>query len=403
MLLKIQTWFLYGLLCFLPLLHPYVLTEPYAVSYINIVSIIFILFGIVNMLTGRLKVLPIEPKGLRVILGLFILAMLWALIFTDPISNGFGTWISRVLQPLLVGYGVYLLIKNNQLTTLNMLRALLYSLIPLTLICLLQLNGYLPFQDASRVSGFYESANLLARFVSFVMLLGLPIIFQKCWWLDRFAWILGLPLIWLSQSYGGSIALWSGLLAALFVLPPAYRRVQLWGIGALSLAALLVVLYGPHLPKWEQTITYSISGRVEFWRVAVAVISDHFWTGIGLKGWETSYPDLVRLYGPSNPMSLVSSHPHNVFLDSFLKGGLPGFIGITAFLVWGIQYGWQALRQNRKTYSTNYWLGLGLMSYGIGLLVFGQADDPVWSHDSTLILMVSYFGIAAATTSPKTI
>lgn len=403
-LVQLQIWVLYGLLGFLPFLTLYVATEPFAVSSVNIGSVLFIILGIVNILTGQLKLSPVNPKSLRIAMGLFLVALIWALFFTHPLMNAFGIWTSRLLQPLLVGYGVYLLVKPGHLTLTNLLRALLVSFIPLTLYGLLQFFGVVPFLDAHRVSGVYASANDLARFASFVMLLGLPLVFRPNSWLDRGLWLLGLVLIGLTQSYGGSLALWAGLLAAVLMLPASYRKTRLTGLSLLTLAIIGVTLFGPQLPKWEQTITYSIATRLEFWRVALGIMGDHFWTGIGLKGWESNYVDLVRMYGPGNPLNYASSQPHNVYLDSFMKAGLPGFIGIIGLLIWAAGYGWQVLRQNvaraSRGQTADFWLGIGLFSYGIGLLVFGLIDDPIWSDDAMLLLMVSYFGIAAAT-SPK--
>jgi O-antigen ligase len=165
----------------------------------------------------------------------------------------------------------------------------------------------------------------------------------------------------------------------------------------MAILAIIVVINAPKLPKYETSITSSRLTRLQFWTVAEGVIRDHFWTGIGIKTWEDTYPQLVQKYYidvyHKPPLNYGSVQPQNVFLDSFVKAGLPGFIAITAVLLWPIFEG-IALARTYKERNPDWWVGLSLAAYGVALLVFGLIDDPLWSDDTMPILFILYFLLA---------
>jgi O-antigen ligase len=151
-----------------------------------------------------------------------------------------------------------------------------------------------------------------------------------------------------------------------------------------------VAIGARHLPKWHTSVTESRLTRLEFWKVARGVIHDHFWTGIGIKGWESQYAVNVRKYAPYPPLNWASPQPHDVFLDSFVKAGLPGFLAITALLLWPIGAGISVARRR----GPESWYGIAIASCGVALLVFGIIDDPLWSDDMIPLLFIVYSGLS---------
>ncbi|HEY1074540.1 MAG TPA: O-antigen ligase family protein, partial [Patescibacteria group bacterium] len=168
------------------------------------------------------------------------------------------------------------------------------------------------------------------------------------------------------------------------------KRVVLVGV------AILVIIVGLNvtkLPKWQTSITSSRESRLEYWDIALHVIRDNFWTGIGIKTWETDYVHLIEKYRTDPPINWVSPQPHNVYLDAFVKAGLPGFFAIMAFLLWPVAEGF-AYAKSYASKNPTWWYGLSLFGVGIALLIFGLIDDPLWSDD-VMPLFAIFFGFLA--------
>lgn len=401
---RAQQWWLMVLLVALPVSLRYIVEQPVAVSWLTITSGVFIALGVLNVVTQALSLKKVTPRSFMIITAGLLLAMAYALLFTDPLRNGLGLWTSRLLQPLLVGYFVYQLLQAKIVTVEACARALLVSLIPLAIVALLQVGGVIPYKDVGRVSALYPSSNGLARYCSVVLLVSLPWLFMTK---DRLKygygglWILGLGLLLSSKSYGSSFALFGGLVVMFAALPgKAWGTIKRGGLIMLAIVAILAAVNAPRLPKWETTITASKDSRLEFWGVARGVIRDHFWTGIGIKTWETQYVSLIEKYGSIPPLNWRSDQPHNVYLDGFIKAGLPGFLAILALIAWPIVTGWQVVRTAalHKETSDLWWFGLSMLGYGTSLALLGLIDDPLWSDDTALLLWVLFFSLAFTAT-----
>jgi O-antigen ligase len=247
----------------------------------------------------------------------------------------------------------------------------------------------------------YQFPNTFARYVAYLLVLTFPYILtlkqNKTPYLV--GWFFGIALLIGTKSYGGTVAFFIALLALLISLPSQiYRSFKYVAIGGLVIIALLVSLNAPKLPKWQTTINDSRASRLEYWHIAFGVIHDHFWTGIGIKTWETDYIDLLKKYGPlaqnKLPLNWSSPQPHDVFLDSFVKAGFPGFIAITALMLWPAVIGYQLVRQYEKK-DAYWWFGVSMIAYSVAMIVFGIADDPLWSDDTMPLLFILYFSLAA--------
>lgn len=395
--INLQRWWLFGLLFLIPISIKYVVESPFAISYLNLISVGYILIGLTNLLLGNLRLRKIGPPSLVwVIIGL-LGAMAFALFFTDPLRNGLGLWTSRLLQPLLVGYFTYLLLDAGRLRVQEIIQAIFFSLIPLIVISLGQAFGVTAYRDPGRLTGPYPYPNTFARYVEIILLLSLPWLISErpkhylWYWL---IWTLGVLILLGSISYNGIVTFYLAALAVLWLikLPKLTRRLL---TGSLIAVGLIVAVNAPKLPKYQTSITDSRLTRLEFWQVALGAIGDNLWTGIGIKGWEKNYHLLVRDYAPWPPRNWGSAQPHNVFLDAWLKAGVPGFLAISALLFWPIASGWRYWRSRRDGMADS-WLGLAVFGYGLAMLLFGLIDDPIWSDDTVPLLMVIYLTLGFA-------
>jgi len=405
-LIRVMAWWCLALLFLIPVSLHYLTLYPFAISWLNLLSVGFIGLGIINYLIGNLPYRPVTPKSIILVIVGLIAAMAWALLFTHPLRNGIGLWTSRLLQPLLVGFFVYQLLANESLRLETMIQTLFWSLVLLIAIGGLQASGVIQYSNPGRLTDFYQFPNTFARYIVILLMITLPwILIQprktKYWYLG--GWILGVALLLGTKSYGGVLSFFTGLLALFLFLPEPYRRLKRIVILSLIILAALIAINAPKLPKWQTTINDSRNSRLEYWHIAAGVIRDHFWTGIGIKTWETDYLTLLQKFGPlaenRYPINWNSPQPHDVFLDSFVKAGFPGFLAITALLLWPIVVGYEVVRQF-ETGHIYWWFGLSMLAYGVAMITFGIADDPLWSDDTMPLLFILYLSLAATATIP---
>lgn len=399
LLISLQRWWLLLLLFLIPFSLRYLTKEPFAISYLNLLSVGFIALGSLNALLGYIPFRGIRHKPFLLLLGVVLLALAYALFFTDPLRSGIGLWTSRLTQPMLVGFFAYQLFEHRLVSYRSCMWALFGSLLALVFVGGLQSVGVIPYRDPGRITATYFYPNTAARYFISLLLMTLPwILFghvkQKRLMLGL--WLLGFLLVLTTKSYNGVVSLGAGLVMLLLLLPRPFQVFKRVALMSLVIIALVIVVNAPKLPKWETSIRDSRLTRLEFWDVAMHVIQDNFWTGIGIKTWELTYPKLVETYGPFPPLNWGSVQPHNVFLDSFVKAGLPGFFAITAFMLWPILEGWVVVKRAWKQKASDWWLGLSVAAFGLSMLTFGLIDDPLWSDDAmpfrfiVLFMMVSF-------------
>lgn len=78
---------------------------------------------------------------------------------------------------------------------------------------------------------------------------------------------------------------------------------------------------------------YAVIERLAHWQSALEMWRYHFWTGVGLGGYEPAYPAFALANWP-----LALGHAHNIYLNLLAETGLAG---LTLYLVfWGLIFGW---------------------------------------------------------------
>lgn len=392
-LVKIGRAWLLFLVFAIPFSLRYITKEPFAISYLNLLSVGFIGLTALNGLLGAFPKYKIESRYFVITLILFIVAISWGFLNSEPLRSGFGIMTSRGIQPILVGYGAFLYVRNGYLLPSRIFGSLFASLIGLIIVSALQWGGVLALTDPQRITATYFYPNTFARYMVILMMLTLPwIIFgiKKYKRVLLGLWLLGIVVLLSTVSYNGTVSIVIGLSVIVILLPKELNKVKLLYFGCILIGGLIIGLNATKLPKWETSITSSRLTRLEFWDTAAKTIKDHYWTGIGLKGWETRYPELVVKYHAIGrfPLNWGSPQPHNVVLDSLLKAGIIGFIGIIGLLVWpavsGLRY--VKLKGTRKG-----WIGLSVVAYGVAMLFFGIIDDPLWSDDTVPLLFIVSF------------
>lgn len=398
-LATLQRGLFLSLVFVIPLALHYVAMEPFAISWLNLLSVVFIGLSLLALVTGVTPYRSLPHRPFWWLIGVLLATMAWALINTDPLRNGVGLWTSRLTQPLLVGFFAYQLYANHRLKLSAVTAALFWSLVPLIVVGGFQATGFIAYRDPGRITATYFYPNTAARYFVISLAVSLPWLmfalnFGRRWRLG--VWLMGVALLLATKSYNGVVSLWVGLMTMVWLWPRSLRQLARVATFALVLIALTVAVNAPKLPKWHTSIQDSRLTRVEFWGVAVKVIRDNFWTGIGIKTWEKTYPQLVEKYGPFPPRNWGSVQPHNVFLDGFVRAGLPGFFATAVLMFWPLTEGIAYARLAWRARQPEWWFGLSCAAYGAAMLAFGLIDDPIWSDDTVPIYFIMAFLLAGA-------
>jgi len=383
-------WWLLGLIVLLPESIGYVWHQPLAISYLNILSVGFILLLALNVILRNLKLTKISSRSLTAVIILFALMLSWGTLFSSPIQSVLGPWTSRFLQPLIVGYGAYLMLSQGKIEKTNIYTALWLSLSLLTLHGLAQWLGIIETNNFGRLTGPHDFPNSFARILIFLQLVLLPDlitsssdrkIFKALIWFGSVLVLLG------TESYAGIASLIIGSIVILLLLPSQFKKLKSVTLLLIVVAIAGGVVFRQQLPKYQATTSTSLQTRQQFWHIAIETIKTKPITGIGLEGWERNYLTLARTYIHEPDEMIIettSAQPHNIYLDGWLRGGIVGLLAVLWFLIWPVYYG---VRHRRNIDSTV----LGLAGLGIALVVFGLVDDPIFSDDAMAFLWLIYF------------
>jgi hypothetical protein len=211
------------------------------------------------------------------------------------------------------------------------------------------------------------------------------------------------PAVWLSGLLlGGSVLMagalvaswsrgaWIGFGAALVVMALALPRRARWGfILAGGLVLLFLVLYAAgllparvvaRLTEFAAEVrlqdvrgvginnaNYAVIERLAHWQSAVEMWRAHFWTGVGLGGYEPAYPEFALINWP-----LALGHAHNIYLNMLAETGL---LGLTVYLfLWGWVF-WQTWRATRRASGLARGVAVGLLGAWTQLSVHHLFDN----------------------------
>ncbi|MBC7226657.1 MAG: O-antigen ligase family protein [Thermoflexales bacterium] len=183
---------------------------------------------------------------------------------------------------------------------------------------------------------------------------------------------------------------WIGFVAALAGMALALPRKARWGvILSVGLVTLFLALYATGLlpERVAARLTefaadlrlqdvrgvgindanYAVIERLAHWQSAVEMWRAHFWTGVGLGGYEPAYPAFALINWP-----LPLGHAHNIYLNMLAETGL---LGLMAYLLfWGVVF-WQTWRATRRATGLARGVAIGLLGAWTHLTVHHLFDN----------------------------
>src|SRR5262249_56733890 len=173
------------------------------------------------------------------------------------------------------------------------------------------------------------------------------------WWRLAAMVLIALALV-ATGTRGGALAAGAGLITLAVVRPRIGARV----LAGLALVTLLLpaVLPGGAIDilraSWESTADDRLSGRLDIWRVGLAMIADRPLHGTGFGGFHDTFYQYM-LETPVDPhFGLMHSRgnraPHNIYLSTFAELGLIGGGLLTFALAAHARALWQLRRAARQ-------------------------------------------------------
>lgn len=131
---------------------------------------------------------------------------------------------------------------------------------------------------------------------------------------------------------------------------------------------------------------YAVIERLAHWQSALEMWRYHFWTGVGLGGYEPAYPQFALINWP-----LALGHAHNIYLNLLAETGL---VGLTVYLLfWGLVF-WWTWRATRRAHGLARGVAIGLLGVWTHLAIHHLFDNLYVNNVHLLIGL--FLGLVAA-------
>ncbi len=202
------------------------------------------------------------------------------------------------------------------------------------------------------------------------------------WQTERIIWKFLLTLLCLSPAFFlwigaqariGYLALVGGLyIVCCFVL---FRKAG-WKVFLLPVAAVVLLLFfGPERVSFERILA---DGRIPIWTTAWKTFLASPFLGWGGGTFAPAYLDQGLIIQEGQ-----MQHPHNIYLQLLVDGGIVGFLGVACFLavmtLWPFRRIRQAVRLEQQSGKSVYWRLTALFWAGwLGFLIVGFAGHDFY-------------------------
>ena len=198
----------------------------------------------------------------------------------------------------------------------------------------------------------------------------LPILAAAVLSFSRGALLFGIP-----AALGVVLLFWGGRRAAL----------ALAGLAGAGLVALIPLSRNPRFANLFSTSSGTGFFRVNVWRSAWAMFTDHPVLGVGLDNFLYAYRGKYIL--PEAWQEPNLPHAHNIFLDALTRTGLLGFAALIVMLVSFFALARNTLR--RITDPDLRALAIGLIASMVNFLAHGLVDTGYWFVDLAFVFMMT--------------
>jgi O-antigen ligase/Flp pilus assembly protein TadD len=314
----------------------------------------------------------------------------------DPVYAWIGTPDRHLgwLAWMIFGF-VFLVGQNLAGHGVVLARAATLATSGLSLYCLFELAGMAPVGlvvQSARVGGPFGSPAYLGAACAVLLpitgALAADVGERKAWRsIAVVALVGGLVAVVASQTR----ASWLGLAVSAVVSAPRWwpRIRSRWWL--LAAGAIVIAIFTPIGPRVVNTFGGDAQGRVDEWRMGVAVLSESPLLGVGPEGYRLAFPSVVDAeYERRYTRQATPDRAHNGALDTAATFGLPGLIAYVGAALFLVGRSWKAIHSQKP-------LLVGFGAAVIGYLAQQQFLFPIAEVD---VLFWMFAGIVVANTGP---
>ncbi len=344
----------------------------------NVIEILVLLLFIVTILSASKDRLLKIPYSFQI--GLIILGIALGCIVSVDHQAAFGILKGWFVVPIVFFWCVNALFGVEDIDIIGW--AALVSLLSVSIYALLQWVGLIgatssqgssvvQYVSQHRAAAFYESPNFLAMYLAPLIVFSYGLLQTKAikiWWCLL---VLALPVIMLlaTQSRAGVLALLAGLLVLIFT--QALRGGAINKKTSIMVLTISVVLVSIILFYRG----FDSDGHLFIWQTAINIGARHPIFGIGpgqFQHYFLTYNDGTSYFAN---LSGYAIHPHNIFLNYWLSGGLLAIVGF----IWLLISVCRDMAKSTSRVTIAAWAAI------ISVLVHGLFDSTYFKNDLAII------------------
>lgn len=338
-----------------------------------------------------LKLDPTKLLPWLVPLLIWLGAGILGILVAPDVVLALGVWKGFIIDPLLLSLLVVTLFfwtKLKEKWYQDVIVSLVIGAVFTTILAMCQ--SWLT--AASRLQSGYDSPNVLAMYLSPILVAGIfwfikvynrILIWKKLLWLAALI-IIGSGVV-LTDSYTAILS----VLGALIIGGIIHYRNDLAVIAGIIFIALSLlvpwfsVFWGSNLLIGHTNSTYGItSGEVRYllWKQAIEFIKERPLFGLGLGQWQYEFTVVAGQAGwlsiknPGLAIELFHSslYPHNLWLTTWLAAGLLGLVSLI----------WLLYKVFKQAQNTSTAILVAVLSVQI---IHGTLDTPFWKNDLAVL------------------
>lgn len=303
----------------------------------------------------------------------------------------------------------YLILRSIRLDRRALLRLIDALLLAAALVCLIGLFQYLRGEavitaedGARRLASVYGSPNnvglLLGRCIPLLLAFAVAPIDRRRRLGSALALVLMLGTLLLTQSAGAIfLGAPAGIAAVLLLMYGRRALYALLGLGVAAGGTLVVLMQvSARFARVFNLTEGTTFFRLRLWQSTAQMLADHPITGLGLDQFLYAYRGHYLLPDAWQEPNL--SHPHNIFLDWWVRLGILG----AALLIWIQVAFWRGAfrlyRRARQQNGVETAAIVGVMGSMAALLAHGLIDNSIFVFDLSYIFVL-LLGVVASLSS----
>ncbi len=349
-----------------------------------------LLMAAVIIVTGRKLGFGIFLKtGLGMAIGLVFFGLLTSIFISGNYAAGLGIIKSWFVLPFLFALAVKNAIPEEKKAKVH--KAFFMSALAAAIISLAYyFAGETTFDG--RLKGVFNSPNYLAMYLAPGIIIGFV-----CFKGNKRAFGIGLAIIsaafYLTYSYAAWLAAACSLAILQFIGKQKKEQAHKFShmqkfisakkVAAIGILAFAMIVFSQWNNQKFQDLKNlnsrsSFQSRIMIWKASYKILQDNWILGVGPGSFQEKYLAYQKHFPPY--LEWAVPHPHNLFLNFWLSGGLMAATGFVYLMMSWFKKIW------RKEKNTIWLASFGVILY---FLLHGLVDTTYFKNDLALIFWLN--------------